>query len=586
MQCLESVLLILGLAFVAGIGPATAEEMDAMPDISKGWKLQKGDDVTWADPAHDVSDWRDIDVGKTWDDQGMAEFDGYAWYRLQFTMPGKPKDNRDLDHYQSLTITLGKIDDVDRTYFNGEIVGETGSFPESFSGEWTTMRSYKVPLRLVRWGCENVIAVRVYDNNGPGGMYEGPYGLRVSTWRDYLKIKTDLGRGDGVFTEKDGLPIAANVSNGTYEDVRGEILWKVEDDEGKMLAERRTAIELPAGTEKRVACDFAPTAPGMYKVTSTLECNQNNMSASTAMYLAYRPEEINAPLTRESDFDVFWRDTLVALKAVDPAFDLSHRPAKDTATHEVYEVEMRSLGNVRVRGWYEKPKAAGRYPALLRVPGYTMAMKPTGTSDPIAVFSFNIRGHGNSQDDVSGQPEDYWIRGLDQKEGYFYQGAYADCVRAIDFLASRPEVDVTRIAVSGESQGGGLAIATAALDKRISLCAPDIPFLCDFVKYFKASHWPEIDAWIKAEPQRSWEKMLRVMSYFDTLNMADRIKCPVFLGVGLQDDNCPPATIFAVYNRLDIPKTYRVYPNAGHWVGVGHAKEQHEWLMKGLGMDK
>jgi cephalosporin-C deacetylase-like acetyl esterase len=200
----------------------------------------------------------------------------------------------------------------------------------------------------------------------------------------------------------------------------------------------------------------------------------------------------------------------------------------------------------------------------------------------MAILSFNVRGHGNSQEDVKGIPQNLWVRGLGDKDGYFYQGAYADCVRAVDFLVSRPEVDANRIGITGGSQGGGLSLATAALDPRIRLCAPDIPFLCDWRRYFRTTlmtdQWSEVDAWIKADGSRSLETTLRTMSYFDTLNLVDRIRCPVFMGVGLQDDVCPPATIFAVYNRITSSKEVRVYPEAQHWVGAPHDQERYRWI--------
>ena len=166
------------------------------------------------------------------------------------------------------------------------------------------------------------------------------------------------------------------------------------------------------------------------------------------------------------------------------------------------------------------------------------------------VFSFNPREHGNSQDDIKEKPRNYWIRGLDDKEGYYYQGAYLDCVRAVDFLCSRKEVDPERIAVAGGSQGGGLSLSTAALDSRISLCAPHIPFLTNWDLYFKTSHWPEMDKWIQAKESRTRQSTLKTMSYFDTMNMSAWIEYPVFMGVGLQDAICPPVTCFAVYNRV------------------------------------
>ena len=71
-------------------------------------------------------------------------------------------------------------------------------------------------------------------------------------------------------------------------------------------------------------------------------------------------------------------------------------------------------------------------------------------------------------------------------------------MRVVDFLCSRKEVDPELIAVAEGSQGGGLSLSTAALDSRISLCAPHISFLTNWDLYFKTSHWPEIDKWIES----------------------------------------------------------------------------------------
>ncbi len=555
-----------------------------MLDLEDGWVCRKGDDETWADPDLDDASWRPIEVGKPWEEAGLGDYDGFAWYRLRFRAPASLKDNADFQMYNTLKLCLGKIDDVDRTWFNGEIVGETGSFPDDFSGAWATAREYRVPAHLIRWDEDNVIAVRVYDHEGAGGMYEGPYGIEVACWRDFFEIAIDLGRGDGIFVEEDGFEVGAAVHNDTPMAMEGTVRWQIEDDEGAVLLEASAEASLAARGTEKVSCEFTPHVPGFYKVTCTFERESGDEGASESRLLGYRPEDMRPSLTRQPDFDAFWAETLAALADVDPQFEMTRKAEGDTETHELYEVKMRSFGNVRVGGWYEKPRARGTFPALLCLPGYTGSMAPTKTSDPIAVLSFNIRGHGNSQEDVPGEPGDFWVRGLDDKEGYFYQGAYADCVRAVDFLVSRPEVDENRIAVTGGSQGGGLSFAAAALDKRISLCAPDIPFLCNWEKYFKASDWPEMEQWIAAEPHRSWESVLRTVSYFDTMNMADRITCPVFLGLGLQDPVCPAATIFAAYNRLAAPKSYRVYPNAEHWVDPSHQAEKRAWLLGRFGV--
>ncbi|NQT84669.1 alpha/beta fold hydrolase [bacterium] len=552
-----------------------------MPDISKGWRMHTGDDESWMDPRLDEAGWSPIELGKSWEDQGLAGYDGYAWYRLQVRVSEALKQDRDFRVYRTLILNLGLIDDVDETWFNGKRIGGTGSFPDAYSGAWMTPRTYRIPARLIRWDQDNVLSVRVYDGGGPGGFYQGPYSLKVPTWEDYFKIKIDGGQGDGIFPRGTPMRIAATVQNQARLDMRGRLRWKVESDEGNTLAASETGLAIGSAESVMATSDYRPFSPGFYKVTCTFEDVASDRSVSTSMILGHEPESIYGPLTREPDFHAFWRQTLEELRQIDPQFRMIPQPEGSSETHKVYLVEMRSLGNVLVRGWYETPKTDGRHPAILRVPGYGASMGPARSSDEVIVFSFNIRGHGNSQDDVRGEPEDFWIRGLDNKNDYFYRGAFMDCVRAVDFLASRPEVDRKRIAVTGASQGGGLSLITAALDKRISLCAPDIPFLCNYDKYFKASHWPEMDQWIAAKPDRSWATTLRTMSYFDTLNFASEIRCPVFLGVGLQDTVCPAATIFAVYNRLQGPKEYRVYAHAGHNLGAtGHRAEQRAWLRR------
>jgi cephalosporin-C deacetylase len=554
------------------------DELANLPIIPEQWKFQVGDDPTWSEARLDDEAWQTIEVGKNWESQGHEDYDGYAWYRVALHIPKSMESNAALLELGHLTLTLGKIDDVEQVWFNGASIGQTGQFPPSYSTAWTQSRRYTIPANLVRWDAENVIAVRVFDEGGDGGLYEGPYKLDVADWSDFLKLEIDKIGQDGTVRTLDVPPLGVTLRNSSDAAISGELSWAVEDDEGTQLTSGTVVAKIPAGGDERIELAFSTPKSDVYRIRYEFTAVDGGEPVSAARTFAYRPQEIQAALTKQADIDEFWQETLAALNDVDPQFRLTRAPERDSKTHQVFEVELRSLGGVRVRGWYETPIAEGKHPALLRVPGYGSNMQPSGMHHPIAVFSFNPRGHGNSQDDVSGTPRDYWLRGLDDKEGYFYQGAYADCVRAVDFLASRPEVDSSRIGVTGGSQGGGLSLATAALDPRIIACAPDIPFLCDWVNYFKTSDWPEMQDWIDAEPHRSWEQTLKTLSYFDMLNLADRIKCPVFVGMGMQDEICPAGTIFAVYNRLPGGKEFRVYPDAKHWVPDRHYQLKIDWF--------
>ncbi|MDB4530658.1 acetylxylan esterase [bacterium] len=388
---------------------------------------------------------------------------------------------------------------------------------------------------------------------------------------------------NGIFHKNKEVRFGFELNNQLKDPVEVKVVWQVSTDQKKpVIKSNSSTIKIPAD-EKRVASYAAKIPePGFYK--GTITCSWEGGRVTKTVQVGYGPEKLLPPLTTESDFQNFWDESRARLKKVDPQYRLIHQPELSKGELNVYEVSMRSFGDIRVRGWYEVPKSKGPHPVILRVPGYGGNMKPIARFNDMIVFSFNPRGHGNSQEDIKGKTSNYWIRGLDDKEGYYYQGAYLDCVRAVDFLCSRKKVDPERIAVAGGSQGGGLSLSTAALDSRISLCAPHIPFLTNWDLYFKTSHWPEVDKWIEAKESRTWQSTLKTMSYFDTMNMAPWIECPVFMGVGLQDAICPPVTCFAVYNRVKGKKEYRVYPHAKHHVDKAHHPLVFNWMREKFGL--
>jgi len=275
---------------------------------------------------------------------------------------------------------------------------------------------------------------------------------------------------------------------------------------------------------------------------------------------------------------------LKELEAITPEYKVIPQKRDGNTKTNLFKVEMTSFGGLTVRGWLEVPKKKGIYPALLRVPGYQQNMKPIDKYDDLIVLSFNTRDHGES-DNTGERSYAMWVRGLDTKENYYYRGIYLDCIRAVDFLMSRKDVDTNRIAIWGGSQGGGLSFATAALDQRIDLCISDIPFLCEWQKYFEITHWDEIDTWFEKHPEQTWQSMLQALSYFDTKNMAKRITCPVIMGIGLQDNVCPPATSFVTYNYINSPKEYTIYKDETHSQPESHYKNRFLMLKKMFNME-
>jgi hypothetical protein len=143
-------------------------------NLSGNWKFTPGDDARWVEPDYNDSKWDVMMVPGNWEIQGYPYHDGYSCYRKQFTISDSLRPDR-------LILCLGLIDDADEVFFNGTRIGRTGSFPGESGGfygnSWQQDRFYMIPPHLIRWNHANILTVRVYDYQGPGGIYDGPVGV-------------------------------------------------------------------------------------------------------------------------------------------------------------------------------------------------------------------------------------------------------------------------------------------------------------------------------------------------------------------------------------------------------------------------
>lgn len=155
------------------------------------WKFNPGDDPRRKESDFNDSMWDEIFVPAKWEDQRYRDYDGYAWYRKSFICPGNNVDEK-------MVIMMGKIDDIDQVFINGTFVGSTGNFPAkgresaNTGQEYDAFRGYYLPAGLLKKGQKNVVAVRVLDTGGAGGIYEGPVGIisqakYIDYWRKLKK---------------------------------------------------------------------------------------------------------------------------------------------------------------------------------------------------------------------------------------------------------------------------------------------------------------------------------------------------------------------------------------------------------------
>jgi cephalosporin-C deacetylase len=153
---------------------------------------------------------------------------------------------------------------------------------------------------------------------------------------------------------------------------------------------------------------------------------------------------------------------------------------------------------------------------------------------------------------------------------YAYRGFYVDTWRGIDFLLSRPEVEATRLGVTGSSQGGGLTITTAAMRSEVRAASAGAPYLCGFMDAIELTHtypYEEINDYLRVHPDRR-AAVEATVAYFDGNNFADRISCPIIVNIGLQDNVCPPETGHALFARIGA-QDKQLYPYDGHGHDAG-----------------
>ena len=180
----------------------------------------------------------------------------------------------------------------------------------------------------------------------------------------------------------------------------------------------------------------------------------------------------------------------------------------------------------------------------------------------------------------------YMRRGMASKDTYYYKDVYVGCARAVDFLCSLPEWDGKNVIVTGGSQGGALTIVTAALNEKVTLCAPFYPALCDLTGFLhqRAGGWPKFfssyykDSQVDV-PQAQAEETLQ---YFDVVNFARQLKVPTFMSWGYNDDTCSPTSVWSAWNEIQAPKEKDITPSSGHWRFPSSQQKCLEWMKRNM----
>jgi cephalosporin-C deacetylase len=281
------------------------------------------------------------------------------------------------------------------------------------------------------------------------------------------------------------------------------------------------------------------------------------------------PAQYGTSVTKPGDFELFWDDVLAQAAQIPLNAALTPVPLRSTTEVEVFEVHYDSLDHVRVAGWYCLPRNRPRpLPALVFFPGYISepSLAKAHAARGYATFGAAPRGKLRSNAQFNPGYPGLLTHNIIDRHTYGYRGFYIDAWRAIDFLLERPEIDSTRIGVRGSSQGGALTLLAAAM-RPVAAASAGAPYLAgviDAIQLTNSQPYQEINDYLRMHPEAK-DAVVETWSYYDCINFADKIKCPIIVNIGLNDDVCPPETGYAVFNAIgSAEKKLYAYPGHGH----------------------
>lgn len=350
------------------------------------------------------------------------------------------------------------------------------------------------------------------------------------------------------------------------------------DSQGSITLDRNGRAELNIGTMDK---------PGFRDLR--LEAVVDGHKFSHHVKVGFSPEKLKPFVKEPSDFAAFWKKAV----AEDKKYPLTYtsepveKYTTDKMSCQLVRLQLNDEGRA-MYGYLFIPKGGGKYPAVLTPPGAGVKT----IKDPMAHRYYGEGGMIRLEIEIHGlHPElseaefaaerkvkgDYFKFGMENPDDYYMKDVYLGCRRFLDLLTSLPEWDGKNLFTQGGSQGGALAITTAMLDERVNGCVANHPALSDMTGYLgdKTGGYPHH---FRKDPATATPDKIRTLEYYDVVNFARHLQCPVRMTWGFNDNTCPPTTSYEVFNVISTPKDALLTPINEHWTTVQTEKGHYEWI--------
>ena len=344
------------------------------------------------------------------------------------------------------------------------------------------------------------------------------------------------------------------------------------------LASPRTTIETSLREPGMILVEVRPPAPdSSFRGASRSEIGRVLLGAAVA------PTRILPSAPPPKDFDAFWAAEIRRLAAVPPQPVLtpgeSGRPGV-----EYFTIQMNNINGAHVYGQLAKPAGPGPFPALLifqwASPPYPLQKSWVTDRAAEGWMALNVEPHDVPSDMppafYAALPQvikNYRTIGQRSRDESYFLAMYLGDYRAAEYLASRQDWDGKTLVVTGISMGGQQSFAVAGLDSKVTALVVDVPAGSDALGplHGRAAEYPNWDL-ARADVRAT-------APYFDVTNFASHITARSMVALGFIDETCPPAGVWATFNRIRGPKEAVPMADSPH-NHMATAAEQAPWARR------
>lgn len=263
---------------------AQAQRQQAIPLPTA--KFITGNDAAWSAPNFNDKEWKTLKTGTVWQEQGFPDYHGYAWYRIHVVIPSRMRQQSSWK--DSLCLYLAHVNDVDETYLNGTKIAKTGTFPEDAVGyvsKWPAVRSYHIAATdpAIKWDKENVIAIKVYDGGGSGGIFMGNPNISMLEKIDGITLGN---MNDSIRFDQQQATVPVKLTNDFNTKIDGTLQVKITDNFQQKVIETKT-LKIAVGPFDQRSFNFTVPNKAGISFSSSFIDNSSKLSATNNQSLAY-----------------------------------------------------------------------------------------------------------------------------------------------------------------------------------------------------------------------------------------------------------------------------------------------------------